>query len=139
MIGTVLHQTASLTNTSLTTGRWRDRAFLQRRLRSSNELRWRYSLSITVRCGSLLCNTYLVQANGQADEGCIICHDFFKDQEVLVRLPCGHYFHADCISRWLKSNTTCPTCRFDCDAIEGYSCRDAPTLRDLARHAQGPS
>ncbi|MCT4697022.1 RING finger domain-containing protein [Candidatus Cardinium sp. TP] len=26
-------------------------------------------------------------------------------------LPCGHYFHVNCIKQWLKTNMSCPNCR----------------------------
>ncbi|GKU87636.1 hypothetical protein SLEP1_g2001 [Rubroshorea leprosula] len=43
---------------------------------------------------------------------CIIClEDFWSDEEV-VRMPCKHFFHGDCIVRWLRKSHLCPLCRY---------------------------
>ena len=39
---------------------------------------------------------------------CIFCQDTFYDP---TRLGCGHTYCKECISKWKKSNTTCPICR----------------------------
>jgi len=42
---------------------------------------------------------------------CTVCKDEFQANEKPAQLPCGHFFHLDCISPWLKINGTCPVCR----------------------------
>ena len=43
---------------------------------------------------------------------CAVCKDSFEaDGGGLHKLPCGHYFHCDCIVPWLKQHNTCPVCR----------------------------
>jgi len=42
----------------------------------------------------------------------ISLEDFTDDTEVIV-LPCRHAFTVNGIQRWLRTNTTCPTCRGD--------------------------
>ncbi|KAK6947924.1 Wall-associated receptor kinase, galacturonan-binding domain [Dillenia turbinata] len=47
------------------------------------------------------------------DDGvCSICLSDYLPKETLRTIPeCNHYFHANCIDEWLKTNGTCPLCR----------------------------
>ena len=43
---------------------------------------------------------------------CAICMDsFVLDDSVKQLAKCRHYFHPQCIFRWLSSSNTCPICR----------------------------
>ena len=42
-------------------------------------------------------------------EHCVICLDE-KDGSA-VQLKCGHAFHYQCLSTWIKTSATCPLCR----------------------------
>ena len=45
---------------------------------------------------------------------CSICMDNYEELQKVTYLPCGHYFHTDCIRSWLtKGNVTCPLCKHD--------------------------
>ena len=44
---------------------------------------------------------------------CCICLTRYMDDEELRELPCTHFFHAECVDRWLKINATCPLCKFE--------------------------
>ena len=44
---------------------------------------------------------------------CCICLSEIGKGEKTVLLPCGHMFHWKCCLTWLKSNNTCPMCRFE--------------------------
>ncbi|KAL5541297.1 hypothetical protein UlMin_042519 [Ulmus minor] len=47
-----------------------------------------------------------------SDNTCSICLSEYKVREALRTIPdCGHYFHDDCIVKWLRLNATCPLCR----------------------------
>ncbi|GKV31725.1 hypothetical protein SLEP1_g40394 [Rubroshorea leprosula] len=47
-----------------------------------------------------------------SDNTCSICLSEYQPKEALRTIPeCKHYFHADCIDKWLRMNTTCPLCR----------------------------
>ncbi|EMS50286.1 E3 ubiquitin ligase BIG BROTHER [Triticum urartu] len=41
---------------------------------------------------------------------CVICKSNYKSLQKLIRLPCSHCYHANCITRWLKINKACPVC-----------------------------
>ncbi|KAI8090305.1 uncharacterized protein B0P05DRAFT_577763 [Gilbertella persicaria] len=48
-----------------------------------------------------------------SEETCIICKDQLNTSEdVVTKMPCGHYFDRDCIVPWLELHHTCPMCRY---------------------------
>jgi len=50
------------------------------------------------------------------EDPCVICQEDIQKGEKLLVLPCGHYFHPECITPWLKNNNTCPNCRMELPA-----------------------
>jgi len=42
---------------------------------------------------------------------CCICMCEFESGDVATTMPCGHSFHAGCITQWLRTHHTCPVCR----------------------------
>ena len=48
---------------------------------------------------------------------CIICMDFFSNNDNTIYLPCIHLFHEDCIKEWCKRNPICPLCKCDINNI----------------------
>lgn len=38
-------------------------------------------------------------------------HSHRSEKEKMVKLPCNHQFHEDCIIDWFNASTTCPLCR----------------------------
>jgi len=47
-------------------------------------------------------------------ETCAICLDDFQDGELLILLPCNHYFHTNCVTRWLcERSAVCPLCKIE--------------------------
>lgn len=44
-------------------------------------------------------------------ENCSVCKDDFEISQIVLKLPCKHIFHDDCIMPWLKERNSCPTCR----------------------------
>lgn len=47
-----------------------------------------------------------------ANMDCAVCKEEFVLDEPVIDLPCKHHFHDDCIKPWLKTNGTCPVCRY---------------------------
>jgi E3 ubiquitin-protein ligase RNF115/126 len=46
-------------------------------------------------------------------ENCSVCKDIFEVSQIVLKLPCKHVFHEDCIMPWLKERNSCPTCRHE--------------------------
>lgn len=47
---------------------------------------------------------------------CPICYDAFDHEggdKAIVKTPCNHVYHRQCLGNWLRSQRTCPVCRTD--------------------------
>lgn len=47
------------------------------------------------------------------DHRCRICLEPYEKDELVLRLPCLHQFHQQCIERWLATSTCCPQDRVE--------------------------
>lgn len=55
---------------------------------------------------------------GDCTDDCPICLDPLGSFGASGRLPCGHTFHRDCITRWIdRGCSTCPVCRMDATCV----------------------
>ncbi|KAK2977925.1 hypothetical protein RJ640_016602 [Escallonia rubra] len=53
---------------------------------------------------------------GSAVMECAVCLSMLEDGETVRVLPnCKHKFHAECIDKWLSTQSTCPICRTDAE------------------------
>lgn len=48
---------------------------------------------------------------GEEAPHCLVCHETYHAEKLVVVLPCGHYFCEDCGKQWLSSYDSCPACR----------------------------
>jgi Ring finger domain len=47
---------------------------------------------------------------------CTICLGDYENSEELVKLPCGHFYHGECIDAWTANHSKCPLCNFNLEA-----------------------
>ncbi|KAI3692638.1 hypothetical protein L6452_32459 [Arctium lappa] len=45
------------------------------------------------------------------DAVCCICLAKYANNDELRELPCSHFFHKNCVDKWLKINASCPLCK----------------------------
>ena len=58
------------------------------------------------------------------EEVCSICCDNFAEKQKVRKMPvCDHYFHKQCIDKWLAKKPICPNCN--------RNVRDAANLTDV--------
>jgi len=44
------------------------------------------------------------------EHNCAVCLEVFEKNSKLELLPCLHYFHENCIKKWLARKSCCPLC-----------------------------
>ncbi|XP_071698272.1 E3 ubiquitin-protein ligase At1g63170-like [Rutidosis leptorrhynchoides] len=69
--------------------------------------------------GLVAAGTEKERAISGEDAVCCICLAKYTDDDLLRELPCTHFFHTECVDRWLKINATCPLCKFDISSSNG--------------------
>jgi E3 ubiquitin-protein ligase RNF115/126 len=47
------------------------------------------------------------------DFNCSVCKEEFQLNDKVIKIPCKHIFHQDCILPWLNDRNSCPTCRYE--------------------------
>jgi len=52
-----------------------------------------------------------VRFEGTREQTCAICLETYNCGDLLTALPCTHFFHVDCLTRWFTRSTQCPLCR----------------------------
>eukprot|EP00667_Euglena_gracilis_P034842 EG_transcript_61884 len=60
----------------------------------------------------------ITECDLQADVGqCTICLSGYEPGEEVRTLPCWHFYHRECVDRWLRRQRTCPNCKSDVTAL----------------------
>jgi Ring finger domain len=54
-------------------------------------------------------------------DDCTICSTSFVVESTVVRLPCSHMYHPNCIDAWLRMHNTCPVCRSILPTLEHFT------------------
>ena len=45
---------------------------------------------------------------------CAICQENIENNNVIRKIKkCNHFFHINCLDKWLENHATCPSCRTD--------------------------
>ena len=48
----------------------------------------------------------------KVDDNCSICLEYYKSNDIISKIKCGHMFHKECLKPWIDSeNYNCPLCR----------------------------
>lgn len=82
-----------------------------------------------------------------SDLGCSICQELFNASAVCVVTKCGHVFHRQCVTQWINTSKTCPSCRAACSmsalirvyfttTLSDTSARDIESVTDRLVAAQ---
>lgn len=56
---------------------------------------------------------------------CVVCVDDLTKGEKVTALPCGHFFHGECVVPWLKMHNTCPSCRGPVESSQAKAGKEA--------------
>ncbi|RLM97696.1 E3 ubiquitin-protein ligase [Panicum miliaceum] len=81
--------------------------------------------------GVLAAGTHKERVVSAEDAVCCICLARYVDNDELRLLPCGHFFHKDCVDKWLKINALCPLCKAELDVVS----MTAPAMGFGRRHS----
>ncbi|KAL3512219.1 hypothetical protein ACH5RR_024936 [Cinchona calisaya] len=47
----------------------------------------------------------------EMERKCSICQEEYEADDEMGKLNCGHYFHMQCIKKWLSQKNACPICK----------------------------
>jgi len=50
-------------------------------------------------------------ASEQGDTECALCLEDYSQGEEVLKLPCGHLFHENCVGPWFAKSLLCPLCQ----------------------------
>ena len=66
---------------------------------------------------------------------CMVCLIEYEANEELRTMPCLHFFHRECIDKWLlERGSTCPICKFN--VRKDYNVTSAAQMSTNRRHSE---
>ncbi|KAL3123969.1 hypothetical protein niasHT_003676 [Heterodera trifolii] len=72
--------------------------------------------------------------NGEEEmHDCAICLAEIEAEQMVVQLPCKHFYHAECLNTWFIGHSTCPICRTEFARANQWAQMQAqsPVLRPM--------
>ena len=66
---------------------------------------------------------------------CSICQEPMAEGEEVLKLPCRHCYHSECVHTWLHKNNSCPMCRRQLPAA---TTKEVASRRERANPANQP-
>ncbi|PSR96845.1 E3 ubiquitin-protein like [Actinidia chinensis var. chinensis] len=83
--------------------------------------------------GVVAAGTEKERAISGEDAVCCICLTKYAEKDELRELPCFHFFHVECVDKWLKINASCPLCKYEVGESNGSS----PSVTNSSPHHSG--
>lgn len=59
---------------------------------------------------------------------CSICLCEYEPGDILVKLPCSHLYHEECIMSWTKNHVRCPLCNHDLNNPDGTAGNNSDSI-----------
>lgn len=69
-------------------------------------------------------------AQDEEEPACTICLGEYEEGEELVKLPCGHLYHDECLTAWTAEHSKCPLCNLDLDTVATENSTQAPSQEE---------
>lgn len=70
--------------------------------------------------------------DGDDEEQCAVCRLEFEQEDDVKQLPCGHYYHPECVGQWLQQKKVCPQCNREVEIGKKKKEEASPALRERA-------
>jgi len=87
-------------------------------LHSANNTPYKLNPADDEEIAGLLEATYHANTTEFVENECLVCRDELDEGCKVLRIPtCKHYFHSECLVRWIKLQAWCPVCRSSLENI----------------------